>query len=245
MDASTLSAGLISGSTGPLYQRLAGGLRDAVRRGEVGAGSKLPSERDLARLLGISRTTVIGAYRLLREEGLLESERGSGTRVVASGHGIGPAVPAATMPSAKLTHEPAAGVVDLSGSVVADTETLPRLTAHTTDLRALVTDFGYQPLGLASLRAQIAARYTRLGLPTTADEVLVTSGAQQAISLLFTLFGRNAGLIVTENPSYVGALSGPLPGAGGLGCFRPRTPPGSLRTAAARGTGGNIPPGAL
>ncbi|MER5360783.1 PLP-dependent aminotransferase family protein [Streptomyces sp. NPDC002785] len=206
MNASLLSAGLVSGSSGPLYQRLAEGLRGAVRRGEFGAGSKLPSERDLARSLGISRTTVIGAYRLLREEGLLESERGSGTRVVASGRLIGPAVPAATMPSAKLTGEPAAGVVDLSGSVVTGPEAVPRLTADTTDLRELTTDFGYQPLGLPSLRAQIADRYTRLGMPTTADEVLVTSGAQQAISLLFALFGRNGGVIVTENPSYAGAL---------------------------------------
>ncbi|MFF9572926.1 PLP-dependent aminotransferase family protein [Streptomyces sp. NPDC014685] len=207
MDASTLPAGLISGSSGPLYQRLAEGLRGAVRRGEVGAGSKLPSERDLARWLGVSRTTVIGAYRLLREEGLLESVRGSGTRVVACGHWIGPAVPAATMPSAKLTGAPAVGVVDLSGSVVAGPEALlPRLTADPIDLRELATDFGYQPLGLPSLRARIAARYTRLGLPTTADEVLVTSGAQQAISLLFTLFGRDGGVIATENPTYAGAL---------------------------------------
>ncbi|MFE3901852.1 PLP-dependent aminotransferase family protein [Streptomyces sp. NPDC059153] len=206
MNASTLPTGLISGSSGPLYHRLAEGLRGAVRRGEFGAGSKLPSERDLARLLGISRTTVIGAYRLLREEGLLESERGSGTRIVASGRWIGPPVPAATLPSGKLTGEPPAGVVDLSGSVIAGHEALPRLTADTTDLRELTTDFGYQPLGLPSLRARIAARYTRLGLPTTADEVLVTSGAQQAISLLFTLFGRNGGVIVTENPGYVGAL---------------------------------------
>ncbi|MFF2957400.1 PLP-dependent aminotransferase family protein [Streptomyces sp. NPDC057963] len=206
MDASNLSAGLISGSSGPLYQRLAEGLRDAVRRGEAGAGSKLPSERDLARLLGVSRTTVIGAYRLLREEGLLESARGSGTRVVASGRWIGPAVPAAALPSGKLTGEPAAGVVDLSGSAVVGPDAVPRLAPDITDLCALTTDFGYQPLGLPSLRGQIAARYTRLGLPTTADEVLVTSGAQQAISLLFTLFGRNGGVIVTENPGYVGAL---------------------------------------
>ncbi|MFI1294493.1 PLP-dependent aminotransferase family protein [Streptomyces sp. NPDC020792] len=206
MDASTLPVGLISGSSGPLYQRLAEGLRGAVSRGEVGAGSRLPSERDLARWLGVSRTTVIGAYRLLREEGLLESVRGSGTRVVASGHRIGPAVPAATMPSAKLTGEPAVGVVDLSGSVVAGPEALPCLTPDPIDLRELAADLGYQPLGLPSLRARIAARYTGLGLPTTADEVLVTSGAQQAISLLFTLFGRDGGVIATENPTYAGAL---------------------------------------
>ncbi|MER6610524.1 PLP-dependent aminotransferase family protein [Streptomyces sp. NPDC000927] len=206
MDASILPTGLISGSSGPLYQRLAEGLRGAVRRGEVGAGSKLPSERVLARRLGVSRTTVISAYRLLRDEGLLESARGSGTRVVASSHRIGPAVPAATMPSVKLTGELAAGVVDLSGSLVVGPEAVPHLAPDPIDLRELATDLGYHPLGLPSLRARIAARYTGLGLPTTADEVLVTSGAQQAISLLFTLFGRDGGVIATENPTYAGAL---------------------------------------
>ncbi|WP_335936400.1 aminotransferase-like domain-containing protein [Streptomyces sp. PTD5-9] len=206
MDVSSLSTGLISASPGPLYRRLAEGLHDAVRRGEVGAGSRLPAERVLARSLGVSRTTVVGAYRLLREEGLLESGRGSGTRVVASGRWVGPEVPAATLPSAKLPDEPPPGVLDLSGSVVAGLDGLPRLEPVAPDLRELAAAPAYRPLGLPSLREQIAARYTRLGLPTTADEVLVTSGAQQALHLLFTLFGRNGGPVVTEDPGYAGAL---------------------------------------
>lgn len=208
MEASPLPTGLISASSGPLYRRLAEGLHDAVRRGEVGAGSRLPSERVLARSLGVSRTTVIGAYRLLREEGLLESGRGSGTRVVAEGRWTGPAVPAADLPFTKLPDEPAPGVLDLSGSVVSGPDGLPRLAPDTTDLWDLAADtvHPYQPLGLPELRERIAARHTRLGLPTAPDEVLVTSGAQQALNLLFTLFGRNGGLVVTENPSYAGAL---------------------------------------
>ncbi|MBC6459395.1 PLP-dependent aminotransferase family protein [Actinomadura sp. HBU206391] len=198
----------LSGS-GPLYRRLADQIRAAARRGEVGVGSRLPSERDLARSLGLSRTTVIAAYRVLREEGLLESARGSGTRVAVSARSIGPAVPVSEMPAAKLPGERFDGLIDCSGSVMpACLDGLPEETLNVTagDLRALAAGFDYEPLGLPSLRAAIAARYTSLGLTTTADEILVTSGAQQAIDLLFTLFGRDRGTILTENPTYAGAL---------------------------------------
>ncbi|MFJ2203640.1 GntR family transcriptional regulator, partial [Streptomyces violaceusniger] len=95
MNLQSVVAGLGDWSTGqgPLYQRLADSLRNSIRHGVLGAGSRLPSERDLARSLGTSRTTIIAAYRLLRDDGLLESTRGSGTRVTASGSGVGPAVP--------------------------------------------------------------------------------------------------------------------------------------------------------
>ncbi|WP_433412364.1 PLP-dependent aminotransferase family protein [Microtetraspora malaysiensis] len=192
---------------GPLYRRLAGAIRDAVCRGEAGAGSRLPSERDLARSMGLSRTTVVAAYRLLREEGLLESVRGSGTRVAVH-RSAGPAVPAADMPALKLPERPPDGVVDCQSSVVPDLGGVPDEILNVTagDLRATAADADYEPLGLPVLRAAVADHYTRLGLPTTAEQVLVTNGAQQAISLLFTLFSRGQGVIVSENPTYTGAL---------------------------------------
>ena len=47
---------------GPSYRRLAGSLVAAIRRGEAGPGERLPAERVLARLLSVSRTTVVAAY---------------------------------------------------------------------------------------------------------------------------------------------------------------------------------------
>nr|WP_042179482.1 PLP-dependent aminotransferase family protein [Kibdelosporangium sp. MJ126-NF4]CEL13845.1 Transcriptional regulator, GntR family domain / Aspartate aminotransferase [Kibdelosporangium sp. MJ126-NF4]CTQ88213.1 Transcriptional regulator, GntR family domain / Aspartate aminotransferase (EC 2.6.1.1) [Kibdelosporangium sp. MJ126-NF4] len=208
MDTSLLAVqvGDLSHGRGPLYQRLADRLRTAIGGGVLGAASRLPSERDLATALAVSRTTVIAAYRVLREDGLLEAAQGSGTRVAATGPGIGPSVPAAVTPATKLVSEPLGDAIDLSASVIPNLDGLPqdllRLTAD--DFHG--TGLDYAPLGLPALRAAIAARYTRLGLPTTPAEVLVTTGGQQAISLLFTLFGRDGGTIVTENPTYAGAL---------------------------------------
>jgi DNA-binding transcriptional regulator YhcF (GntR family) len=64
----------------PLYQRLAEALRAAIER-DLPVGATLPPERRLAELLHVSRTTVVAAYRILRQEGLLRSRQGSGTQV--------------------------------------------------------------------------------------------------------------------------------------------------------------------
>ena len=64
-----------------LYQQLCGQLRKAIMRGYVRAGFELPATRDLARFLGLSRTTIMNAYETLRFEGLIVGVRGSCTRV--------------------------------------------------------------------------------------------------------------------------------------------------------------------
>ena len=69
---------------GPLQQKLARGLVDAIRKGAVQPGIRLPSERSLAQSLAISRTTVVAAYDALRQNGWLESRTGSGTWVCES-----------------------------------------------------------------------------------------------------------------------------------------------------------------
>lgn len=196
-----------SSGRGPLYQRLADSLREAIHRGEFAAGGKLPSERELAISVGVSRTTAVAAYRLLREEGVLEARRGSGTRV-AVGAALGPAVPTGVMPSLKLLGTDRAGLIDLSASVMADIDGLPAdaLRLTTAQLRQLAARYDYEPLGLPPLRAAIAEQFTHQGLPTRTGEVIVTTGAQQAIEVLFASLAGRHGTIVVENPTYVGAL---------------------------------------
>jgi DNA-binding transcriptional MocR family regulator len=84
---------------------------------------------------------------------------------------------------------------------------------HGATLRALealpvyVGGTGYTFQGLEVLREAIAARYTERGTPTSPDEVLVTSGAQQAISLLMNTLVGPGDRVVVEHPSYPNALS--------------------------------------
>jgi GntR family transcriptional regulator len=67
----------------PLYRQIAAAVRRAIRDHEVEAGDRLPSARDLAASLGVNMHTVVRAFGLLREEGLLEVRRGRGAIVTA------------------------------------------------------------------------------------------------------------------------------------------------------------------
>ncbi|MGH8932283.1 MAG: GntR family transcriptional regulator [Egibacteraceae bacterium] len=65
----------------PVYQQIADVLRDAIVKGELTAGQKLPSERDLIERYGAARETVRRAIRVLMSEGRVESQRGVGVFV--------------------------------------------------------------------------------------------------------------------------------------------------------------------
>src|SRR4029079_16418074 len=67
---------------GPGYLAVAAAIRSSILDGRFPLRARLPSERDLAALLGVSRTTTTAAYDVLRRDGYLESRRGSGSRVV-------------------------------------------------------------------------------------------------------------------------------------------------------------------
>lgn len=66
---------------GPLAGRVEEALRHGILTGQLTAGTRLPSESDLASLFGVSRPVVRQALAALRDQGLVQSRRGSGTRV--------------------------------------------------------------------------------------------------------------------------------------------------------------------
>ena len=71
-------------TTRPLYSHLVGLLESAISRGDFPSGARVPPERELAQRLGISRTTVVTAYRELESRGLLRGYVGRGTFVCAA-----------------------------------------------------------------------------------------------------------------------------------------------------------------
>jgi GntR family transcriptional regulator/MocR family aminotransferase len=66
-----------------MVAQIAGQIREAVSSGVLGSGERLPSSRELARTLGVSRTVVMSSYTQLFAEGWLEGRHGSGTYVAA------------------------------------------------------------------------------------------------------------------------------------------------------------------
>jgi DNA-binding transcriptional MocR family regulator len=185
---------------GPAYVALADAVRAAILSGAVPLSTRLPSERELAEATGVSRTTTTATYGLLRDEGYLASRRGSGTvTTLPSGPG------ARVSPAGRMTQE--TGVVDLGmaapsapaslhGAYLAALDALPRYLSGP----------GYAPLGLTVLREAIARWYTLRGTPTTPDQVLVTTGAQQAIELLVTAHAGPGDRVIVEHPTYPHAI---------------------------------------
>lgn len=176
---------------GSAYQALAERVRLLILDGRIPVDTRLPAERDLAQRLRLSRTTVTAAYGHLREHGLVQSLRGSGsvTRL--------PGAPS-TLPA-----PPEADYIDFSKAAPPALPWLPEVARQAIDdLPAHLGDAGFDPIGTAALRAAIADRYTARGLPTTPEQIMVTIGAQHAIALLSrALVGRGDRAII-EAPTY-------------------------------------------
>jgi DNA-binding transcriptional MocR family regulator len=196
---------------GPLYRRLAERVRLCIEHGELPPGTRLPPERLLARALAVSRTTVVGAYDLLRDQALLESRQGSGTWVadLAETHGHRPSAIAPRPPTLLGFLGGGSGAVELLGAHLPGVPDVfaSALQSAQGDLDELVRQPGYFRLGLPSLRREIAQFLTRSGLPTREDQLVVTTGAQQAISLSAAAFLQPGDAVVIEDPSYVGAIN--------------------------------------
>ncbi|EFL12851.1 predicted protein [Streptomyces sp. C] len=207
MDDLVARLGRWSAGRGPLYLLLATRIRQLADDGLLPPGTPLPPDRRLTVALAVGRTTVVSAYETLRQEGRLIRRQGSGTRVAPAV--LAPAEPRVTVTSNPLfLHllDPAGrdGVILLScaapvGPPPAVAEAYGRLVLPADDL-------GYHPAGLPLLREAVARRYGRRGVPTSAAQVLVTTGAQQAIALLTRLLLAPGDGVLVEAPTYPGAL---------------------------------------
>ncbi|WP_426565879.1 PLP-dependent aminotransferase family protein [Angustibacter sp. McL0619] len=186
-------------ASAPAYAALAGRIRLLVLDGRLPVGVRLPPERELAASLGVSRTTVSAAFDVLRDGGHAVSRQGSGTWT---------SLPTAGAPVPTWAPEPAPdGVLDLAHAAPSAPPHLhAAYSAALEDLPRHLPGTGYDYRGLPALRARLAARFTERGLATTAEQVLVTSGALQAVRLGLTLAVGAGDRVVVEQPGYPNGL---------------------------------------
>ncbi len=217
MEAQSLAKHLGSWSLGKgsLQQKLVRALTLAVRNGVLIPGSRLPSERMLAQALMLSRTTVVAAYDALREAGWLESRTGSGTWVCQRSAGVATARSAAR--AAALNESPLLSLLgsqegedrlDFALGTPLPLDELPveLFTLPPDEYQSVIRDRHYYPLGLSALRRAIAEMYSRSGLNTAIEQVMVTNGAQAAISLCASLWLQRGDAVLVEDPCFFGAL---------------------------------------
>jgi len=195
---------------GPLYRLLATRIGRLADTGELPPGIRLPPERALAAALAVSRNTVALAYQVLRDDGMAESRQGSGTRLMP--HRITPAAAHrangyfAGMLGDAVAIDLSVGAVECA-PIVAEALQSPRDVLGTRGLSRLTSGTGYLPFGLAELRSAIAAMLDAAhSVPTSTAEVLVTTGAQQALDLLVHSEVTPGQAVVTEDPTFPGFL---------------------------------------
>ena len=184
-----------------VYSALAARIALLIDDGRIATYTRLPAERELADALGRSRTTVVAAYRALRDSGHLISVRGSGSVAVL------PASPTATSGTevdfARAVPPPVPGLSDVL-SRAGDAATT--ILAHP----------GFDLVGERHLREQIAERYCALGAPTSAEQIMITVGAQHAIALVSRTVLRHTDNVVVEAPTYPHAYEAVLTAGGRL-----------------------------
>ncbi len=187
----------LTGSTGPLYRAIANGLAEDIRTRRLAAGDRLPTMRDLAETLEVTVGTVYRAYELAEKQGLIVRQMGRGTFVRR-----------APVPRSAGEAQAANGTVDLSRNEPVDIPlglTLQRTLAEMgrqSDLEGML-DYGYsqgQPRHREILAGWIKGR------GTTADpqRLIVTSGAQQALTIALGALTRAGDTLMVEELTYPG-----------------------------------------
>ncbi|API60237.1 DNA-binding transcriptional regulator [Tardibacter chloracetimidivorans] len=187
------------GKSEAAYRLLARALQLLIMDGRVGLGVRLPGERELAQALGVSRTTLTAAYGQLRENGYLLSRRGSGSVTHLPG-GRDSAVEADDGKEGDpLIDWTAAALPAPAGLWEAYEEALRRLPAW-------LSGIGYEAMGLTCLREAIARDYARRGCPTRPEQIIVTSGAQNGLTLVLRALTGPGDRVAVDHPTYHNAL---------------------------------------
>jgi GntR family transcriptional regulator/MocR family aminotransferase len=185
----------------PLRSQLESGLRDAIRDGRLQGGERLPSSRELARELSVSRGLVQECYNQLLAEGYLTSRAGSATRV-ASGARPAPAGPApGPAPPPRQIADFRSGVPDLASFPRGDWVWAMREACNRVATAEL--DYG-DSRGSAGLRQVVAAYLRRVrAAAADADRIVVCTGFAQGLQLVLrALTPLGAGCVALEDPGY-------------------------------------------
>lgn len=192
-------------NTGPSAKprQLADALRHALDDGRLPLGAWLPGERPLAEALGVSRATIVEALGMLRVAGWVDTVHGSGsTTSLPRDHEI------RTEPTSLRFGAP---LRDLARAMPAAPlhDMLDAVQTLGDALRPELVDTGHHPAGLLQLREKIAGLLSGDALPTTPDQLLITTGAMDAFAAGLRLItsGRRRPAVVVEAPTYPGALA--------------------------------------
>ena len=225
-----------------LTEQLVEQIREAIRKGRIARGARLPSSRNLADQLGISRNTVVRAYENLILEGHVEARPASGVFVAEeppspaaalSMASVAPSRPSATQPASPVDLELKRFVgakerrmmvdfaLDQTNAAMFPLKMWRRLAQdHLSQGAASSLSVASDPAGLSELRTAIAHYQSAArGFMVDPTQIIVTSGRIESFNLIARMFLAYDARVVMEDPGYLGAcLSFKSAGAKIVGC---------------------------
>src|SRR3954454_1354445 len=194
----------------PIYRQLADQIGTRIRSGQLARGERLPATRELAGLLGLNRTTVLAAYALLEEQGLIAGQVGRGSFV--SGGSDPPSAGVnwtALLPSAGaaagfgreeigfVMSRPSSDLFPLDEFRASCAAVLAR--DDLADILQLGSPSGFEPL-----RRRLLAQAKAQRLAGPGDALIITTGCQQALDLIGRVLVRPGDSVAVEDPIYPG-----------------------------------------
>ncbi len=204
-----------------LYEQVADSIQTLINEGTLQPGDRLPSVRKLRQQLGVSISTILEAYRLLEDEGLIAVRPQSGYYVKQSPY-LSPHEPIPYVPCFKilpidnsLAFQVHSDIRDRQtlklGAAVPAPELFPtaalnRLMAKV--IRAepeLVHSYNVPP-GCAALRQEVAKRLMDAGCSLAPEQIVITNGASEAVYLSLKAVTKPGDTVAIESPCYYGIL---------------------------------------
>jgi DNA-binding transcriptional MocR family regulator len=206
----------------PLYLAVAADLERMIGSGALKPLDRVPSVRQLARQRRVSITTAVASLRELEQRGLIEARPKSGYFVAS--RRPAPEVPAevelpkrarlvgAQVMLKRMAEASANPGIARLGQALPDPALFPARALRTSLLRAaradarLLSDYPVRMGGSPALRQQIAHHYAHAGCALSADDLIVTNGCMEALTLAVRAVARPGDTIAVESPTYFGFL---------------------------------------
>ncbi|MEC1650600.1 PLP-dependent aminotransferase family protein [Bacillus vallismortis] len=207
----------------PLHRQIEQYMKDKILHGEWAVGTKIPSQRTLADMFQVNRSTVTAAIDELTSQGLLEGRRGGGTKVVNSTWSVLAAEPPLDWndyvrsgihhPNSSIIqgihqNEPRADIIRIgTGELSPDLLPVDTMRRMFQQINPHALSLGYeQPKGNPKLREAVADHLKSKQIHVSPSAIFIVSGALQALQLISIGLLKRGSVILTEKPSYLQSL---------------------------------------
>ncbi|WP_016879840.1 PLP-dependent aminotransferase family protein [Chlorogloeopsis fritschii PCC 9212] len=207
----------------PIYLQIRDRISSLIKSGALQPGDRLPSIRSLAESLQVNKLTIIEAYNVLEADGAICARQGSGYFVSTQIVPYANLQPTFSPAQEVIIKEPGSnsffdmhvsgvhaqrqpGMIDLSFGCPRPPKNLTQIAKRALNQADALSKYDL-PQGQLTLRRQITQMLVHQGLNVSTENLIVTNGSEQALSLAIYHFVRPGDWVIVEAPTYFGVIA--------------------------------------